>query len=225
MRHTRTGPARRWLRGRDRPALRIRPGSDDVENAGRRVLLYGVLPFWFVPSVADWVMHRRTHIEETTGVRESAVHLLMMAEAGLPLTVGLVAKINPLVLSLMGGAALAHGATALWDVTLATREREVRPVEQHIHSFLEVLPLTAAAITLCLHWEAVRGGRGAADAWKLVPKERPLPAGYLASVAAAVGLFVALPYGEEMLRCLRARPVSGRCGPARGGDGGAGPGP
>ncbi|GAA3037160.1 hypothetical protein FHS39_004947 [Streptomyces olivoverticillatus] len=133
----------------------------------------------------------------------------MMTEAGLPVAVGLTAKINPLVLSLMGGAAVAHGATALWDVTLATREREVRPVEQHIHSFLEVLPLTAAAFTACLHWEAVRdglrGGKGATDDWRIFPKERLLPTGYLASVAAAVGLFVALPYSEEMLRCLRAR--------------------
>ncbi|MET9646353.1 diguanylate cyclase [Streptomyces syringium] len=210
MRTSRTGPARRWLRWRDRPALRIPPGADDVENASRRFLMYGVLPLWFVPAVADWVMHRRTRIEETSGVRESAVHALMMTEAGIPVVAALVAKVNPLVLSLMGGAAVAHGATALWDVTIATHDREVRPVEQHIHSFLEVLPLSAAAFTACLHWDKVRAGLpngkgAAADDWKLVPKEQPLPAVYLASVGAAVGLFIALPYAEEMLRCVRAR--------------------
>ncbi|MGW2787475.1 hypothetical protein ACWC3X_40795 [Streptomyces populi] len=103
---------------------------------------------------------------------------------------------------------MAHGATALWDVSLATDKREVRPVEQHVHSFLEVLPITAAAFTTCLHRDRVRklfrsGGR--ADDRKLVPKERPLSAGYLTAIAAGVGLCVALPYAEEMARCLRAR--------------------
>ncbi|MGP4002599.1 diguanylate cyclase [Streptomyces sp. 8N706] len=206
---SRSGSVRRWRRWRKGPALRVPPGADDVENASRRFLLYGVLPLWFVPSVADWVMHRRSRIEETSGVRESAVHALMMTEAGVPVVAGLVAKINPLVLSLMGGAAVAHGATAVWDVTLATHDREVRPVEQHIHSFLEVLPLSAAAFTACLHWDKVREGlgrrKGGPDDWKLVPKEQPLPAAYLASIGAAVGTFVVLPYAEEMIRCLRAR--------------------
>ncbi|WP_418952499.1 diguanylate cyclase [Streptomyces albireticuli] len=209
MRISSTRPVHRWMRWRDRPDLRVTPGADDVENATRRFLMYGVLPLWFVPAVADWVMHRRTRIEETSGVRESAVHALMMTEAGVPVVAGLVAKINPLVLSLMGGAALAHGATAVWDVTIATHDREVRPIEQHIHSFLEVIPLSAAAFTACLHWDKVRaglrGGKESSDDWKLVPKDRPLPAAYLASIAAAVGAFVALPYGEEMLRCVRAR--------------------
>ncbi|MGW1068287.1 diguanylate cyclase [Streptomyces aureus] len=198
----------RWRRWRSQPALRIPGRADDVENANRRFLLYGVLPLWFVPAVADWVMHRRSDIEHTSGVRESAVHALMMTEAGIPVVAGLTAKINPLVLALMGGAAVAHGATALWDVSLATDKREVRPLEQHIHSFLEVLPVTAAAFTACLHWDQVREifSRGTQpDDWKLVPKERPLPAGYLAALAAGVGLCVALPYAEEMVRCLRAR--------------------
>ncbi|MGQ4381058.1 diguanylate cyclase [Streptomyces sp. SAS_267] len=198
----------RWQHWRSGPTLRVPPGADDVENANRRFLLYGVLPLWFVPAVADWVMHRRSDIEHTSGVRESAVHALMMTEVGVPVVAGLTARVNPLVLSLMGGAAVAHGATALWDVSLATDTREVRPVEQHIHSFLEVLPLTAAAFTTCLHWDQVREvmrGASRAEDWKLLPKQRPLPARYLAGIAAGVGLCVALPYAEEMIRCVRAR--------------------
>ncbi|MET9291848.1 diguanylate cyclase [Streptomyces sp. NPDC003077] len=200
---------RAWRHWRKGPVLRTPAHADDAENASRRILLYGVLPLWFVPSVADWIMHRRTRIQDTSGTRESLVHALMMTEAGVPVLAGLVARINPLVLSLMGGAALAHGATAVWDVSIATEEREVRPVEQHIHSFLEVLPLTAAAFTACLHWDKVRAtlrGGGTREDWKLLPKERPLPAPYLAAIAASVGAFVILPYAEELIRCLRAKP-------------------
>ncbi|MFD5394196.1 diguanylate cyclase [Streptomyces sp. NPDC127097] len=199
--------ARAWRHWR-RPADRSVPRrSLDAEDTSRRFLMYGVMPLWFVPSVADWVMHRRTRIEETSGVRESAVHALMMAEAGVPVAMGLLARVNPLVLTVMGGAALAHGATALWDVSLATTEREVRPMEQHIHSFLEVLPLTALAFLACLHADqvrgALRGGRGADD-WKLLPKESPLPVRYLAGIGLGLTVCVALPYAEEMTRCLKA---------------------
>ncbi|MFC5146764.1 diguanylate cyclase [Streptomyces aureoversilis] len=194
-----------WRRGRD---LSVPFDSTAVEDTNRRFLLYGVLPMWVVPAVADWWMHKRTRIEHTSGVKESAVHALMMTEAGVPVAMGLLARINPLVLSVMGGAALAHGATALYDVSLATKKREVHPVEQHIHSFLEVLPLSAMAFTACLHADevraALRGGRGKHD-WALLPKDRPLSAKYLAGLGVAIGAGVILPYAEEMSRCLRAR--------------------
>ncbi|MFI0904466.1 diguanylate cyclase [Streptomyces sioyaensis] len=159
-----------------------------------------------MPAVADWIRHRRTHIEDTAGTRESALHALMMTEAGIPVAMGLLAKVNPLVLSVMGAAAVAHGATALWDVSLATDEREVRPVEQHIHSFLEVLPLAAMAFTCCLHADQVRAtlrGRIGPDGWRLLPKENPLPVKYLAGLGLAISACVSLPYAEERTRCLR----------------------
>ncbi|WP_413812114.1 diguanylate cyclase [Streptomyces sp. OE57] len=195
---------RRWRRPRD---LEVPRDAVDVEDANRRFLMYGVMPLWFVPAVADWLMHRRTRIEETSGTKESAIHALMMTEAGVPVAMGLLARVNPLVLSVMGGAAVAHGATALWDVSLATGEREVRPVEQHIHSFLEVLPLSAMAFTCCLHWDqvraALRGGDRPED-WKLLPKDNPLPVRYLAAIGLGIGACVVLPYAEEMRRCIRA---------------------
>ncbi|MFF3073620.1 hypothetical protein ACFVSN_01070 [Kitasatospora sp. NPDC057904] len=82
------------------------------------------------------------------------------------------------------------------------------PIEQHIHSFLEVLPLTAVAFTACLHWDQVRSllrGGDSHHSWRLYPKSRPLSAGYLAGFTAAVTAFIALPYGEELLRCARAQ--------------------
>ncbi|MER6139840.1 hypothetical protein ABT174_07250 [Streptomyces sparsogenes] len=81
-------------------------------------------------------------------------------------------------------AAALHEATALWDVRTAEKsDRDVKPVEP-VRSLL-------------------RGGRGDPDAWRLVPRDPPLPRTYLAGIAAAVGAFVLLPYGEELLRCVR----------------------
>lgn len=188
----------------------LRPAGDatDVRSATLRYLMFGLLPAWFVPGVLDWWQHRRTHIEDTSGTKESLIHSLMMAEVGGPIVLALLCDVNPLVLVTIGGAIAAHEATALWDVRTAERsDRPVTPWEQHIHSFLESLPFMAAAALTCLHWDQLRalarGPRGSA-AWRLRRKRPPLPRGYLGTVAAAITGLVALPYGEELYRCVRA---------------------
>lgn len=206
------GPLRETVASwRSRPRIAVPRGSDELEVITRRFLLYGVMPLWFVPAVTDYLMHRRTDIEHTSGTRESAIHALMMAEAGIPVMLGLFARINPLVLGTMYVAAGIHAATALWDVQVATEDREVHPMEQHIHSFLEVLPLTAIAFLSCLHWDQVRAFTGDdPDRWKLLPKRERLSGRYVASITAAVGGFIVLPYGEELFRCIRTRCRSAR---------------
>jgi hypothetical protein len=183
--------------------------SVDVGEVTTRYLLYGLLPGWFVPGLADWVMHRRSRIEDTAGTRESLIHSLMMAEVGIPIALTLRYEVNPLLLSVQSAAAVVHEATALWDVRTAVEsDREVTPLEQHIHSYLESLPYGALASLMCLHADQVksllRGGRGDPDAWRPVPRRRPLSRAYLAGIAGAVGACVVLPYAEELLRCLRA---------------------
>ena len=181
--------ARRNWRGRRHPDdLRIPPRSSEAKDAGRRLVLYGLLPLSVVPGLADWWMHRRTRIEHTSGTKESAVHALMMTEAGVPVLMGLLARVNPLVLTTMGGAALAHGATAVYDVSPAVGGREVRPIEQPIHA-------DQARKTL-------RGGRDRQDR-RLLPEEHPLPAAYLAGLAGVIVAGVVVPYAEELRRCLR----------------------
>lgn len=200
---------------RSRPTgpLVPRPG-DDVADATTRYLLYGLLPGWFVPGLADWVMHRRTRIEDTSGTKESLIHALMMTEVGIPIALTLRYEVNPLLLAVQLGGAAVHEATALWDVRTAVRsEREVKPIEQHIHSFLESLPFAALTSLMCLHSDQVKslvhGGRSDPSAWRFVPRRRPLSRGYLTGIAAGIGACVLLPYGEELLRCRRAARTRG----------------
>ncbi|HEX3590150.1 MAG TPA: diguanylate cyclase/phosphodiesterase [Pseudonocardiaceae bacterium] len=192
--------------------IRLPKRATGVESATLRYLLFGLLPGWFVPGLLDWWQHRRTDIEHTAGVRESAIHSLMMAEVGVPLVLALLCEINPLILVIIAAAIAAHEATALWDVSTAeASDREVTPWEQHIHSFLESLPFMATAALTCLHWEQVRELMSAArgpDAWRLRLKLTRLPAGYLGSFAGAIAALVMLPYGEELLRCARAARAS-----------------
>ena len=65
----------------------------------------------------------------------------MFAEVGLPLLALLFLEPDALVLGLLLAGFLLHEPTALWDVTYASSRRRVPPFEQHVHSFLEILPL------------------------------------------------------------------------------------
>ena len=40
------------------------------------LLLYFIMPLWFLAGLADWLCHRATDIEHTTGTKETLLHLL-----------------------------------------------------------------------------------------------------------------------------------------------------
>jgi hypothetical protein len=99
-----------------------------------------------------------------------------------------------------------HEVTAILDVAYAEGRREVTPTEQHVHGFLERVPLMATAFLTVLHWDqacAVVGRSGRAD-WRIKSKRRPLSVRYRAATLGAVTGLAVLPYGEELVRCLRA---------------------
>ena len=181
----------------------------DVESVTVRYLMHVLLPAWFVPGIADHVMHWRTRIERTSGPRESAIHALMMTEISVPLVLTLLCEVNPLLLRISTAAAGGHEATAIWDVRSAVDGcREVRPAGQHLHSFLESLPFMAMSALLCLHWDQIAGawpGRAGPAAWRLRLRRERLPAGYLAGVLAGVASLIAGPHAEELWRCAKAK--------------------
>ena len=180
-----------------------------MEAAAARWLLAGLLvPMWIGAGVLDWWCHRRTDIEHNAGAKESLLHLLMFVEVGLPLLAVLFLDINALIFLIMGVAFVLHEATALWDVSYAVKHRTVTPFEQHVHSFLELLPLTGLLLLAVLHPQQALAllGLGSEPArFELVPKDPQLPPAYLAGVLSAVALLGVLPYMSELVRGLRAR--------------------
>jgi hypothetical protein len=171
------------------------------------ILLYFILPVWLLAGCADWLCHRASHIETTTGAKESLLHLLMFAEIGLPLLAAIFLQINAGIIALMIVAFFIHEATALWDVSYAVTARNVTPIEQHVHSFLEMIPLMAILFVVTRHWDqflALFGLSAEAPRFSLAWKEEPLPATYVISIMAATLLFEVIPYIEELVRGLRA---------------------
>ena len=183
------------------------PQPEMVPDVTRRFLMNAVLPVWLAAGIADWLCHRATSIETTTGPKESAMHLLMLTEAAIPVLGGMFLEITSPVLALMIATVPLHDATALWDVSYAVTRREVTPIEQHVHSFLEMVPLMAVSFISVLHWPqflALFGFGPNRPDWSIRWKERPLPTRYtVAMLTAQVGLEW-LPYLEELVRTVRA---------------------
>ena len=193
---------------REKPLLDLSLANTDPEHALERYLLFYLVPLWNAAGLFDWYFHKKTDIEHTAGIEESLIHLLMFNEVGAPLLMGLFLEINAGLLAAMAAALVVHEATAFWDVSYATDHRHVKPNEQHTHSFLEVLPFMALSMASVLHWSQVQVIFGIGDAkpdWKLRPKKQRLPFPYLFALGGLLLGGIALPYGNELLRCWRAR--------------------
>lgn len=180
--------------------------EETEDLALRRTLLYVVLPFWLVPGIGDWYWHKRSDIEHTSGTHESLTHVLMMGAIGLPITAALFLEINELVIASMIAGCIAHEAITIWDVAYANGRRTITNAEQHTHSFLEVLPFFATALTICHKPEAFAAlfGRGRVRRrFRFEAKRKPLSRTYIAAYVAAAFASIVAPYGEEFVRCYR----------------------
>lgn len=165
----------------------------------------GVLPLWLLVGLLDYATHARTRIAETSGVYESFLHLLQVAQIGGPMLAVLLLEVNALVLLLALAGVAAHGITAYVDIRYASPRREVAPFEQYVHAFLIVLPLVALVLLVVLHWEAFASlWRGNAS-WVLQWKQPPWPPGLVAAVLGASLLLGVVPGVLEFMRTLRAR--------------------
>ena len=169
-------------------------------------LLYFLFPLWLLAGVADYICHRRTAIERTSGIGESALHVLQAIEIGIPLVAGLFFEINALVLAIMWTSVLAHTLTALWDGSYTSRRRRISPIEQHIHSHLEYVPIVAVLLVSLLYWDPLRALFGFAAgprAFTLEPKHQPIDSRYLLAILAPIVVFQGGLLLEEFVRTWR----------------------
>lgn len=189
-------------KGRDSESRRI------ADKSSQRYIMYVIMPAWSLVGALDWLWHKQTKIETTSGPKESMMHMLMMAEAGIPVLAGLFLETNAGLLALMTAGMALHQATVMWDVSYTVSRRKIPAREQHTHTFMETLPFDILAVFACLHPEqflAMLGIGDEAPDFKLRLKKPGLPISHIAGIFGAMTLFVALPHMEELLRCLKAR--------------------
>jgi hypothetical protein len=187
----------------------VSPADPQLAALLWRLLGCAILPLWLLAGLADYVVHARTRIERTSGVHESALHLLQTGEIALPMLALLFLEATPPVLALALAGVIAHSVTAYRDVRYASPRRRITVFEQFVHAFLIVLPLAALAVVAVLHWPAWRAlfppfDAGGAE-WVLRWRDAPFPPGVLAAILGASVLFGIVPGGIEFARTLAAR--------------------
>jgi len=161
---------------------------------------------WLAAGFADYLCHRASNIT-ISDPKESILHLLQFAEMGIAVLAALFLEINALVLLIMLISFVLHEATALWDLSYASTMREVTPIEQHVHSFLEMMPLMGFALIAILNWEqflALFGFGHEPARFDVMLRSGPPSWTYVTVMMGLVLLFEVLPYLEELWRGLRA---------------------
>ena len=172
------------------------------------LLMYFVLPLWLAAGLADYLCHRSAGIEMSSGPKESILHLLQFGDMAVPVVAALFLEINASVILIMIASFILHQATAICDVHYAYATRDIKPIEQHVHSVLEMLPLMGLLLIVVAHWDqflALLGLGAEIPRFALAFKPEPLPWLYVLTALAAALLLVLLPYGEELTRGLRAQ--------------------
>lgn len=169
-----------------------------------------VLPVWLLAGAADYACHARTDIAHTSGRHESALHLLQLAEIGVPMLAFLFLDVDALTLALMLTGVVAHAVTAWRDIRYATHRREITPGEQIVHCFLFVMPWLAFVLVAILHWPVVEAlfAPDTASDWRLHARQPMFPASVLVAVLLAASLLSVLPGVWEFLRTSAAHSSS-----------------
>jgi hypothetical protein len=180
----------------------------DTAETMRNFVLFFAMPLWQFMGFADYLCHRATQIERTSGLKESLLHSLMLIEMAVPVTLCLYFEVTSLVIVFMIAVFFLHEATALWDIAYAQERRTIWLIEQHIHSYLAVLPFMMGSFVICLNWSqflALFGAGSETADFALKWKQPQFPVWYhLACIGLLLALLV-IPYAEEAWRCFRAR--------------------
>lgn len=183
----------------------------DTNHLLVNLILYGLLPLWGVTGFIDWCCHRATHVECTSGLKESLIHSLMGVQLGIPIVLCLLFRINVLVLLVCIAMWVMHEIAAHWDVHYAAPLRRISIWEVHVHNYMATVPLYLLMLILVLNWDVARQlvtlhWNGQFTLTRL--QAPPGGSGYLPEYLTFMTILCVFPYLEENIRCLRYSQVA-----------------
>jgi len=151
---------------------------------------------WLAAGAMDFWLHGTSSIESTSGIPESRLHLAQIAILGLATVLWLGFQASHGLFAILLALVCLHAITGYWDTRVAYPTRAIRPLEQHVHSVLDLAPWVATgAVYSSLPSDHV----GPALAFD------PAPAALWAFALVPAMLLVVLPALGELRRCLSYR--------------------
>jgi hypothetical protein len=170
------------------------------------MILYGLLPLWGITGFIDWCCHRATHIETTSGLKESLIHSLMGIQLGIPIVLAVVFYVNVSVLLLCIAAVILHEFVAHWDVHYSAPKRRISIWEVHVHNYMSTIPLYLLMLIIVINWDMFMNLITLNWEGNMQLRRMENPHGsptYLKGYLAFMAATCVLPYVEENIRCLR----------------------
>lgn len=156
---------------------------------------------WLSAGLGDFLIHRRTDLPHTSGVAESAAHLVQLAILGVAVLIGLGFEAGRTSTLLIAGLVAAHAVVGYLDTRIAFGSGRVSlPVEQHVHSVLDMAPMIGLAWLVVSTWPAPIG-----DGWQLALRQPGLAAPLWWGVLAPAVLLTVLPALLEFRAAWRVR--------------------
>jgi hypothetical protein len=165
------------------------------------LLVWGIYPAWLLAGLGDYLCHRRTAIDRTSGATESWLHVAQLCCLAVCFACAVLLQITAAVFVALVTLVIAHSVLSYIDVRYTDGRRRISPLEQTVHGFMDVLPLTAVAVLGVQHWQEIRGGSMIVVLGSAMDRDRGL---LLSSFVVLAGV----PVLEELLRTLRASAVS-----------------
>jgi len=175
-------------------------------GAAQAVLMYFVLSLWLAAGFADYLCHRASSIETTSGGKESLLHLLQFGEMAIPVLAAIFLEINALVMIIMIVCLNLHEATAIGMSATLTAGAKSPPPNSTCTAFWRCFLLWGLLIVATLHWQqflSLFGLGSEMSDFGVRLKQPPLPWLYVTTILSVVLLFEVLPYLEELFRGLR----------------------
>src|SRR5918995_3220810 len=159
-------------------------------------LIWVLYPLWLLAGLVDYLVHRQSHIESTSGRVESWLHVGQFLLLAAPLLLLSYLAPTPLVIALATVALALHTALSYADISYTQGRRYISPLEQHAHALLIVLPAVAVAIVVMIDWD-VASSRD----WTV--RLRDSSGRDVTLLVSSFFLLAGLPIAEELIRCLR----------------------
>ena len=175
----------------------------DQETAGH-FLLYCILPLWLAAGTADALCHRWADLPSNAGVQESLMHIAQLIEGAAIVLCALFLAINAFTICAMAALIVAHEFTVYCDLRYASGNRVITPIEQMVHSVLEMAPLMGFATVCLAHRDALASIFSEIGNFSMALREPPMPAPTIIAVLLLCLLFGVAPYALELAACIRA---------------------
>jgi hypothetical protein len=156
------------------------------------VFLYAL---WLVAGLVDYLCHRRTDIAETSGAPESRLHVAQFLVLGQALLVATLLELTPLTLAWLAASVVVHSVLAFRDVAYTQDLRYISPLEQHVHGYLEVIPVVALVLFAVSNWDPM-----VQMPWTLEWRSAGLSSTALTLLLGSFFVLAGGPVAEELLR-------------------------